>query len=120
MSLPVIDVDTYIPTVQYLTHWEAFIADNDALVDHTFRLPHECAREADNLWVLIKGLHGSTSYSYAISCAIQAENNNDERVDDTRFASSSTMVAENVTMGDTEEMPNLEVMPSESSLENSM
>lgn len=49
MSLPVIDVDTYIPTVQYLTHWEAFIADNDALVDHTFRLPHECAREADNL-----------------------------------------------------------------------
>ncbi|EPB81159.1 hypothetical protein HMPREF1544_12141 [Mucor circinelloides 1006PhL] len=100
MSLPVINVDTYIPTVQYVTHWEAFIADNDALVNHTFRQARECARETDNLYT------------------IQAENNNDERVDDTRFASSSTMVAENVTMGDTEEMPNLEVMSSESSLDN--
>ncbi|KAL9552798.1 hypothetical protein PS6_004293, partial [Mucor atramentarius] len=51
-------------------------------------------------------------------CAIQAENNNHERVDDSRFASSSTMVAENVTMEDTEEIPNLEVMPSDSSLED--
>lgn len=49
MSLPVINVDTYIPTVQYVAHWEAFIADNDALVDHTFRLARECARETDNL-----------------------------------------------------------------------
>lgn len=49
MSLPVINVDTYIPTVQYVTHWEAFIADNDALVNHTFRQARECARETDNL-----------------------------------------------------------------------